>query len=75
MTAHVVAPLIGLALLATMTTACSATTTSASTAPVTAEGSALARESTEALAKGELIGTGVGAAAGAIYVVKKRSPR
>ncbi|HUF91039.1 MAG TPA: hypothetical protein VMR23_01600 [Candidatus Limnocylindria bacterium] len=79
MTAHLVAPLIGLALLATMTTACSATTSSASTAaapaPASGEGSALAKESTDELARGELIGTGVGAAAGAIYVVKKRSSR
>ena len=73
MPAHLITPMIGLTLLATVTTAACSTTTSVSA--VTGEGSALARDSTPELAKGELIGTGVGAAAGAIYVVKKRSSR
>jgi hypothetical protein len=76
MTAHLVTPIIGLTLLATVTTACS-TTTSATAAtgdgPArTTEGSALAKETNSSLPKGELMGTGVGAAAGAIYDVRKR---
>ena len=76
MTAHLVTPIIGLTLLATVTTACS-TTTGATAATgdgpaVSTEVSALAKETNSNLPKGELMGTGVGAAAGAIYDVKKR---
>jgi hypothetical protein len=76
MTAHLATPIIGLTLLATVTTACSTTTgataaTGDAAAPTTA-GSALAKETNTGLPKGELMGTGVGAAAGAIYDVKKR---
>lgn len=69
MTAHLVTLIIGLALLATVTTSCSSTTDVAAT---TGEGSALARDTQTDLGKGELMGTGVGAAAGAVYDVKKR---
>ena len=76
MTAHLVTPMIALTLLATVTTACS-TTTSATAA--TGDGpasrtavSALAKETNTSLPKGELMGTGVGAAAGALYDVRKR---
>ena len=69
MTAHLATPLIGLTLLATVSTACRTTT---GVAAGTAEGSALAKDTQTELGKGELMGTGVGAAAGAIYDVKKR---
>jgi hypothetical protein len=85
MTAYLVTPIVGLTLLATVTTACSTTNGStASTGNGAAganEGSALAKETKETkdpkesnagLAKGELMGTGVGAAAGALYDVRKR---
>ncbi len=68
MTAHLVTLIIGLTLLATGTTACSTTT---GVAAATGEGSALAKDTTTDLGKGELMGTGVGAAAGALYDVKK----
>jgi len=76
MTAHLVTPLIGLTLLATVATACS-TTTGATAATGdgpsgSADGSALAKETNTGLPKGELMGTGVGAAAGALYDVRKR---
>jgi hypothetical protein len=88
MTAYLVIPIVGLTLLATVTTACS-TTNVETVAPATvgkgavgaSEGSALAREtkdskeSNASLARGELMGTGVGAAAGALYDVKKRRPQ
>ena len=66
MTASVVTPIIGLTLLAAVTAGCRTTTTG------TAEVSALAKDSHTNLGKGELMGTGVGAAAGALYDVKKR---
>ena len=69
MTVSVVTPMIGLTLLAATTVACS--TTTGATAG-TGEVSALAKESHTNLGKGELMGTGVGAAAGALYDVKKR---
>jgi hypothetical protein len=76
MTAHLVTPIIGLTLLATVTTACSTTTSAtAATADSPAartEGSALAKQTNSGLPKGELMGTGVGAAAGALYDVRKR---
>jgi hypothetical protein len=70
MMAHRMTPIIGLTLIAAVTTACGTTTTSA-TAP-SGEVSALARDSHTSLGKGELMGSGVGAAAGALYDVKKR---
>lgn len=66
MTASVVTPIIGLTLLAAVTVGCSTATTG------TTEVSALAKDSHMNLGKGELMGTGVGAAAGALYDVKKR---
>jgi len=82
MTAYLVTPIVGLTLLATVTTACSSTNgptaTTGNGAATASEGSALAKEtkdpkdSNAGLAKGELMGTGVGAAAGALYDVKKR---
>ena len=69
MTASLVTPIIGLTLLTAITVACSTGTR------VTAgigEVSALAKDSHTNLGKGELMGTGVGAAAGALYDVKKR---
>jgi hypothetical protein len=88
MTAYLVTPIVGLALLATVTTACSSTNVDTVTPATTgkgavgaSEGSALAKdtqdpkESNASLAKGELMGTGVGAAAGALYDVKKRRPQ
>jgi hypothetical protein len=69
MTASLVTPIIGLTLLATVTAACS--TTTGATAG-TGEVSALAKDGHTNLGKGELMGTGVGAAAGALYDVKKR---
>lgn len=76
MKAHLVTPIIGFTLLATVTTACS-TTTGATAATgdgpaVGTEGSALAKETHTGLPKGELMGTGVGAASGALYDVRKR---
>jgi hypothetical protein len=68
MTAHLVAPIVSLTLLGMVTTACSTGPGVAGTG----EGSALARENNTELGKGELMGTGVGAASGAIYDVKKR---
>ena len=75
MTAHLATPIIGLTLLATVTTACSTTTAATSATGGSAspsEGSALAKEDNSRLAKGEMMGTGVGAASGAIYDVRKR---
>jgi hypothetical protein len=69
MTAFLVTPIIGLTLLAAVTVACR--TTTGATAG-TGEVSALAKDSHTNLGKGELMGTGVGAAAGALYDVKKR---
>jgi hypothetical protein len=84
MRAYLVTPVIGLTLFATVTTACSMTNGTVATTGGTSEGSAspkAAKEAREAkqakednsrLPKGELMGTGVGAAAGAVYDVKKR---
>jgi hypothetical protein len=105
MTNHLVTPIVGLTLLAAVTTACASTdsvagvttvgtgatkgtattgtattgtgttgTTTTGTAG-TGEGSALAKESNAGLGKGQLMGTGVGAAAGAVYDVRKRDSR
>jgi hypothetical protein len=80
MRAYLVTPVIGLTLLGTVTTACSMTSGTAATGG-TSEGSASpkapreakeAKEDNSRLPKGELMGTGVGAAAGAVYEVKKR---
>lgn len=69
MMASLVTAIIGLTLLATVTGACSTTTGATAS---TGEVSALAKDSHTDLRKGELMGTGVGAAAGALYDVKKR---
>ena len=71
MTAHLVTPIVSLTLLATVTTACT-TTAGVTSATTTDEGSALAKNSSANLGKGQLIGTGVGSAAGAVYDVRKR---
>lgn len=73
MTDHLIAPIVSLTLLAAVTAACTVTDRVATaTTTATGEGSALAKESHADLAKGQLMGTGVGAAAGAVYDVRKR---
>ena len=70
MTSHVAIPIIGLTLLAAVTTACGTTTTRTAAAS-SGEVSALARDRNTGLGRGEMMGSGVGAAAGALYDVKK----
>jgi hypothetical protein len=73
MTAHLVPRIVSLTMLAAVTTAC--TTTAGVATVATGEGSALAKDAHADLGKGQLIGTGVGAAAGAVYDVRKRESR
>jgi hypothetical protein len=75
MKAHLAPRMISLTLLAAVTTACTTTTGVATDATATGDGSALAKEGHADLGKGQLIGTGVGAAAGAVYDVRKRDSR
>ena len=75
MTAHLVPGIISLTLLAAVTAACTTTSNTATAATATGDGAALAKDGHADLGKGQLIGTGVGAAAGAVYDVRKRDSR
>jgi hypothetical protein len=75
MMAHLVAPIVSLTLLAAVTTACTTTAGVATADTAPGEGSALAKETNANLGKGQLMGTGVGSAAGAVYDVRKRDRR